>query len=138
MAKVNVGTSSDGESASIGLKKQKESSRNFNVRLDAFAGKEDLNPEDCPKSMVPMLCGQNTRVACTTGNSYIFAANKVAFVHERDADTCGGRGAVKQDAAAIAERKQVAADKAELLELREEKAAKKAAAAAKAAPAAKK
>ena len=137
MAKILAEKNTDGETDNIDSRKNKprpqDNQYNYNTRLDAFASKKDLDPEDCPKGIVPMVCGKNTRVACLTGNIYNFAANKVTYVQKKDERTCAGKGAILQDANAIASRKQALADAHELAEFRAKKAAAEKAAAEKAA-----
>lgn len=88
---------------------------------DTAFGKDDLDPEKCPESHVPMMAAGSIRVACVSGNVYNFPANKIIFVQKRDKAACAGAGAAIQDKEAIAARKQAQAYAAELAKLREEK-----------------
>ena len=119
---------SDGESSGSGHN-QKASDVGVRLRASAYGDTvENLDPEQCPKTMVPMACASDTRVGCISGRVYTFAKDKVNFVHKDDRDLCAGRGAVVQDKVAIEARKQAIADTKELEELRAEKAKRVAAA----------
>jgi hypothetical protein len=124
MSKVPVNV--DGE-ASGSPQRQKATDIGVGLRLNPYKAVVALNPEECPASMVPMVSAANIRVGCLTGRVYIFAAGKCNFVHKADQHKCAGRGAVLQDAKAIAAAEKALAEAAELKQLRAEKAEREAA-----------